>query len=115
MGKVLALILNSGNTGLITTHSPYILGTFNYLLLAGQVPANFQDQVKKQLRKRYWIDSKKANAYYICNGFMDSAIDEEDGLKLVKNELIDSASSDINEMSDFLLEFLFTEEENHDN
>ena len=42
---------------------------------------------------------------------MEVAIREEDGLKLIKDELIDGASSSINEMSDFLLEFLSFEEE----
>ena len=58
-----------------------------------------------------WINEKKTNAYYIHDGTMESAIREEDGLKLIKNELIDGASSSINEMSDFLLGFLFSEEE----
>lgn len=38
IGEVLALFCNEKNAELLTTHSPYMLGTFNYLLLAGQVP-----------------------------------------------------------------------------
>lgn len=114
MGEVLALILNCGNTGLITTHSPYILGTFNYLLLAGQTPAACQDQVIHEIRRRIWIEAKTASAYYIHDGVMDSAVNEEDGLKLIKNELIDGASNEINERTDFLLEFFFEEGDRND-
>ena len=111
IAQILAVMLSCGNTGIVTTHSPYILGTFNYQMMANQVPAAYHEQVKKQLNKRMWINEKKTNAYYIHGGTMESAIREEDGLKLIKNELIDGASSSINEMSDFLLGFLFSEEE----
>lgn len=111
IAHVLAIMLSCGNTGIVTTHSPYILGTFNYQMMANQVPSAQHEQVKKQLNKRMWINEKEANAYYIHNGMMESAIMEEDGLKLIKNELIDGASDSINEMSDFLLELLPSEEE----
>lgn len=115
VGEVLALILNCGNTGLITTHSPYILGTFNYLLLATQTPEESHEQIKRRLRKWFWIDPKKTTAYYIHGGAMETAIREEESIKLIKNELIDGASSQINDTNDFLLEFLFDEEEQDDN
>lgn len=111
IAHVLAIMLNCGNTGIVTTHSPYILGTFNYQMMANQVPPTQYESVKKRLNKRIWLNDKKTNAYYIHNGIMESAIVEEDGLKLIKNELIDGASDSINETSDFLLGFLFSEEE----
>lgn len=111
IAHILAVMLSCGNTGIVTTHSPYILGTFNYQLMANQVPPAYHEQIKKQLNKRMWLNEKKTNAYYIHKGAMEVAIREEDGLKLIKDELIDGASSSINEMSDFLLEFLSFEEE----
>lgn len=110
ISHVLTLMLTSGNTGIVTTHSPYVLGTLNYLMLASQVPAQHQDHVKSRLKKRFWLDAERSNAYYIHDGKLETAINEEDGLKLIKNELIDGASSAINELSDFLLGFLFSEE-----
>ena len=80
-------------------------------MMANQVSPAQHEQVKKRLNKRIWINEKNANAYYIHNGMMESAIVEEEGLKLIKNELIDGASDSINEMSDFLLGFLFSKEE----
>ena len=110
ISHVLSLMLTSGNTGIVTTHSPYVLGTLNYLMLASQVPAQYQGDVKSRLNKRFWLDAEKANAYYIHDGKLEVAINEDDGLKLIKNELIDGASTEINGLSDFLLGFLFSEE-----
>ena len=92
----------------MTTHSPYVLGTLNTLLLAGQVPTQYQEEVKLRLNERFWLDAKKSNAYYIHNGKLEPAVNEDDGLKLIKNELIDGASTEINALSDFLLGFLFS-------
>ena len=105
---MLSLMLTSGNAGIVTTHSPYVLGTLNTLLLAGQVPTQYQEEVKLRLNERFWLDAKKSNAYYIHNGKLEPAVNEDDGLKLIKNELIDGASTEINALSDFLLGFLFS-------
>ena len=40
---------------------------------------------------------------------LTDGISDEDGLRLIKNELIDGASSEINDMSDYLLGFLYAE------
>ena len=110
ISHMLVLMLTSGNTGIVTTHSPYVLGTLNYLMLASQVPAQHQEEVKTRLNRRFWLDAKKSTACYIRNGILETAINEDDGLKLIKNELIDGASTEINELSDFLLGFFFSEE-----
>ena len=95
---------------IVTTHSPYVLSTLNYLMLAGQVPVQRQEEVKPRLNKRFWLDAERSNAYYIHDGKLETAVNEDDGLKLIKNELIDGASTEINALSDFLLGFLFSEE-----
>ena len=38
IAEVLSLFANSDKQILITTRSPYVLGTFNYLLIAAQCP-----------------------------------------------------------------------------
>lgn len=106
IGEVLALFCNEGNAELLTTHSPYMLGTFNYLLLAGQVPEDQADKLKKQLRKRYWIDPNITTAYYVHDGELEDAIDAEDGLNLFNNSLIDGASREINEINDGIIDLL---------
>lgn len=106
IGEVLALFCNEGNAELLTTHSPYMLGTFNYLLLAGQVPDSQADAAKKTLHKRYWIKPDLAAAYYVHDGEMENAMDTEDHLTLIDNSLIDGASRRINEISDNMIELL---------
>ena len=69
-----------------------------------------QEEVKPRLNKRFWLDAERSNAYYIHDGKLETAVNEDDGLKLIKNELIDGASTEINALSDFLLGFLFSEE-----
>lgn len=49
------------------------------------------------------------NAHYISDGKLTDGISDEDGLRLIRNELIDGASSEINDMSDYLLGFLYAE------
>ena len=100
---------DSGNSVLVTTHSPYVLGTFNYLLMAGQVAERHQKDVAKKLRKRLWLEAENVNACYIRDGELTNGISNEDNLRLIKNELIDGASSEINDMSDYLLVFLYAE------
>lgn len=101
ISEILALFYNSSNGVLITTHSPYVLGTFNYLLLAGQ---SRHETIQTKVHKRYWINPKEFAAYYICNGGMETATSTEDHLTLIRNELIDDASTEINETIDFILE-----------
>ena len=44
-----------------------------------------------------------------ADGKLTDGISDEDGLRLIRNELIDGASSEINDMSDYLLGFLYAE------
>lgn len=106
IGEVLAMFHNEGNAVLSTTHSPYLLGTFNYLLLAGQVPASRANPLKKILHKRYWLNPELAAAYYVHDGGMDQALDREDGMTLIRNSLIDGASHSINQKTDAIIELI---------
>lgn len=106
IGEVLALFCNEGNAELLTTHSPYMLGTFNYLLLAGQVSDYQADTLKETLHKRYWIKPDFAAAYYVHDGEMEDAMDTEDNMPLIDNSLIDGASRRINQISDSIIELL---------
>ena len=104
ISEVLSLFQGEGNTLLITTHSPYVLGTCNYLLLAGQVNLSEHDTLKKILRKRYWIYPHEISAYHVRDGEMQDALSSEDNLSLINNSLIDGASKQINDISDKIIE-----------
>ena len=110
MAEVLALMYTSKNSVLVTTHSPYILGTFNYLLLAGQIPLEHQTDISKRIHKRFWISPNSSKAYYIEKGTIHPALCSDDNITLIQNELIDGASTVINEQSDFLLTYLYKQE-----
>jgi hypothetical protein len=114
VGEVLGLFLNEGNAVLSTTHSPYLLGTFNYMLLAEQVPSEKRELAKKRLHRFCWLDPNVVGAYHIHDGTMTSALDQNDSLTLIDNSLIDGASHDINEISDTLLELFYSEVPDHE-
>ncbi|MEA5551596.1 AAA family ATPase [Anabaena cylindrica UHCC 0172] len=86
------------NQIIITTHSPYILSSFNNLLYAHQVGENKvgdeREAVESIVNSKSWIDPDRISAYFISENGCESIIDEE--LKLIKAEKIDSASSIIN-------------------
>ena len=111
IGEVLGLFLNQNNAVLVTTHSPYLLGTFNYMLLAGQSNHNQEQSAKKILHKQYWLNAQESSAYYIRNGYAESAIDSTEDVILIKNELIDKASENINKNSDKFITLSFGENE----
>ena len=52
------------------------------------------------------------SASYIRGGSIEDALDQDDELTLIKNELIDQASVDINNMSDFIIDKNFEDSEN---
>ena len=110
VAEVLAAFLNEGNAELITTHSPYILGTVNYLLLAGQIPPEPSRPGQTACSSACRIDPNGASAYHIHDGIMASALDTEGGLTLIDNALIDGASDTINSISDQLLTAAFGED-----
>ena len=52
------------------------------------------------------------SASYIRGGSIEDALDQDDELTLIKNELIDQASVDINNMSDFITDKNFEDSDN---
>jgi hypothetical protein len=88
----------------ITTHSPYILSSFNNLLEAWQVAAakpNAKDEVVKLIEERYWIKPSDFRAYCIHDGKLESIMDEETGL--INGNYLDGISNEIGGQFDELL------------
>lgn len=106
IGQVLALFRSSGNAVLSTTHSPYLLGTYNYMLLAGQVPSNRHELIQQELAQPYWLHPAAVSAYHVHGGKMDDALSCEDGLTLIENSLIDGASQSINRKAEQFIELI---------
>jgi len=80
---------------LITTHSPYILASFNNLMYACKVGIE-----NEKINSSLWISQDQIRAYKLKGGFVEDIIDYE--LGLIKNEEIDEASRIINEEFDFI-------------
>lgn len=93
--EFISLAKNGGNKILLTTHSPYILGTINNLLYANKISKEVDNEVLKEVIHFYkWLDFEKVSAYYVECGVMQSCLDEE--FKAINNEIIDGASDEIN-------------------
>lgn len=94
----------------ITTHSPYILSSFNNLLEAWQVATTKPDsknEVAKLIQERYWIRPSDFKAYCIHDGKLESIMDEETGL--INGKYLDGISNEIGSQFDELLRIGYVE------
>lgn len=106
--EFISLCKNGGNRILLTTHSPYILGTINNLLYANRISENVDKMDLNQIiDSNKWIDFKKLDAYFIENGVVESCLDEE--IKEIDNAVIDGASDTINEDYDKMVDLKFSQ------
>lgn len=110
--RFIALVKNAGHQVLITTHSPYVLGSVNNLLYAHQVGQKAPDETAKIIPPEQWLDPDTFAGYFVEDGRARDAVDEE--TRLFQNEVIDKASENINAAFDALLELNYSgaEEEN---
>lgn len=103
--EFVSMIQNNGNKILLTTHSPYVLGTLNNLLFAQEIynsNNSKKELLNKILKKDFWIDYNNFSSYFLKNGISENCFDNEG--KCIKNEVIDEVSMVINEEFDKLLE-----------
>jgi hypothetical protein len=89
------LFLNAheGNKLYLSTHSPYILTSFNNLLYAHQLREKLQKlpPEKQIIKPYYWLDFQRLRAYQLQNGEVLDIRDLE--LGLIQAENIDKAAS----------------------
>jgi len=112
MTDVIALFINAGNNaGLITTHSPYILGEFNNLILCGQAENEGIDKIyikeASDINEQAWFKKDVLQAFHVIDGKCENAL--IDGL--IMNELIEGASVQIDEKSAGLIELFHREDD----
>jgi predicted ATPase len=89
----------------ITTHSPYVLSSFNTLMLAWKVAQRsdaLQAEVEKMIPARSWINPDEFAAYYVDNGTVESIISAETGL--INDSRLDDVSEDFAGEQDFLFD-----------
>ncbi len=88
----------------ITTHSPYVLTSFNTLILAKNL---YKETKKEVIKKKYeplWIDANDFIAYQVKDGEIKPIMDEN---HLIKAEVIDEVSENISEEVDKLLDLAY--------
>ncbi|MBQ9348792.1 MAG: ATP-binding protein, partial [Oscillibacter sp.] len=108
MTELLSLFHNAGNQVLITTHSPYVLGTLNNLIYASDIDARGVSGVEKIIDRDVWLNKNSVSAWHMENGVPDPATEGE--LGLIRNEAIDGASIELTDESDALYELSAREE-----
>lgn len=111
IAELLAMFMHNGNSLMLTTHSPYVLGTLNNLVYADILRKRGVVGVDKVVDADTIVDNTKVSAYHVHGGTLEDAINED--IRLIKSELIDGASIDITSDCDALYE-LSVEEGNSD-
>jgi AAA15 family ATPase/GTPase len=89
---LIALLANqSENQILLTTHSPYILSSFNNLLYAHKLGQTRVEEVSSIIDPHFWINPDRLNAYMLEDGVARSIVDREE--ELIRSAEIDRASN----------------------
>ena len=95
--ELIGLVFNQGNSMLVTTHSPYVLGALNNLLYANRISLIDASKVDEVISKMLWLQGEKFSAWFVKDGKIENCIDEE--IEMIQNQKIDEISKVIN--SDF--------------
>lgn len=107
--ELISLVCNQGHSVLVTTHSPYVLGTLNNLLYASSFTKTAKkNEAAKIIPPSLWIDYGKFSAWFVKGGRIEDCTDHD--MKQIRNEIIDGISDVINDEYDSLLEIDCTEE-----
>lgn len=102
VAEAMGLFLNAGNQMLVTTHSPYILGSINNLLYAGSLDKKYTKKVEKIIARERQMDVETTIAYYVNDGKIQNIMDDLE--PLIRNSVIDGISIEINDRMDQLLD-----------
>ena len=107
--ELIATVYNARKDSLqffITTHSPYILTSFNNLIQAGILSIDATEekieQISQLVPKTRFLNSDEVAVYSLENGYCKSIIDEETGL--INANIIDEVSNELAVQFDELLD-----------
>lgn len=107
--ELIALVSNYGHSVILTTHSPYVLGTLNNLLYANTIHISDEKKADHVIPKLFWLDYKNFDSWFVKNGTIDHCMDAE--IHMIQNERIDEISKEINSDFDRLMSLQDAEEE----
>jgi AAA ATPase-like protein len=101
--ELIAFTHNSlGCDYLITTHSPYVLSAINNYVYAHNLGNSIGEAVTKVVPRDLWISARNLAGYFVSEGRVQDLVARD--LDMLKTELIDSASDQINAEFEALLE-----------
>lgn len=107
--ELIALVNHCGHSVILTTHSPYVLGTLNNLLYAYTISSQYRKKTSEIIHESLWIDFNHFASWFVKNGTIEACMDEE--IHMIQNEKIDEISKVINEDFDQLLDLQMTNED----
>ena len=101
---IISSLKNNRKSGdlIITTHSPYILSSFNILLLAYISGVKNSERISKIVPRDIWINPDEFNAFYFTESSCRQIFDRE--LNLISGNELDSISEDIGDKFENLME-----------
>lgn len=107
--ELIALVSNWKHSVVLTTHSPYVLGTLNNLLYAHTIPEKYSKKADRIIPMSIWLADRSFCSWFVKNGTAENCMDAE--LHMIQNERIDEISKVINTEFDELLSLQETDEE----
>lgn len=110
--ELIALFRNAGNPGnsvMVTTHSPYILGSLNNLLYASTLGQKLDKETDAVIAHEKWLSASSTSAFHVHSGMIEDIMDKD--LLMIKNEVIDDISQVINDTSEQLMQLQLKQEE----
>lgn len=107
--ELIALVSNCKHSVVLTTHSPYVLGTLNNLLYANTIPDQYSKKADEIIPISIWLNDKNFDSWFVKNGTVENCMDTE--VHMIQNERIDEISKVINIEFDELLNLQDTDEE----
>ena len=102
MMEYISLAKNQHNKVIITTHSPYILGSMNNLLYANRISdAVDKSELGKIVSPHSWLSFDTLGAYFLNNGKPEDIADPE--YEDINHDIIDGVSAEISEAYEAML------------
>ena len=108
--EFISLVKNGKNKVILTTHSPYVLGSINNLLYIKHISNdNNIAKLEKIIPSDIWLDYHSMGAYYLKDGRTEDILNDE--YQDIDHGVIDGASRTINEDYEKMVDIKFKEEE----
>lgn len=103
--ELISLVKNGNNKVLITTHSPYVLGSVNNLLYADHISNGNNDaEIEQVIPRQLWLSFKALGAYYLKNGKPEDITSKE--FEDIDHDVIDGVSGILNEEYEKLMDIV---------